>query len=331
MWGATRLDEWSQWFNGTVKQSIRPHVWFFALSMCDSDQFSSEEEYNMTIRVRFEFRASQPDLSEFSIEMRRVPTMNALNLAVLTVFFVVVSRRCYFICQSAGEVHPVIWTLIIAASTQYLAQAVHALHIWSYSENGKGTPGLELLSEILDMLSQVLLTSLLILIALGYTLLQSRIGDLDIVIPLCFMVAMIHIMLVGFSKIQDDASYKFHKNEGICGWLLVCLRLLLFAWFLWSVQATANTAGMKLRSFLMKFRFAGALYFLAFPAIFLIGRQFAPYLQQPIMTAGLMIMQMASNIWLASLFLLRGDYFQVSTLNSSFLPGGARVGLDKEE
>jgi len=49
------------------------------------------------------------------------------------------------------------------------------------------------------------------------------------------------------------------------------------------------------------------------------------------MQTGTLVMQLASNFWLANLFLERGDYFKVSTLNSSFLPGGARVGLDKEE
>merc|ERR1711988_2082889 len=126
-------------------------------------------------------------------------------------------------------------------------------------------------------------------------------------------------------------GYKYHENEGPVGWVLLVLRLLLYVWFLWAVQSTAAEGGMRLRQFCAQLRVAGSLYFLAYPAIFLITKQFAPYLQYSIMASGLMLMQMGSNIWLASLFLRKSEYFKVSTLNSSWLRGGARVGVDKEE
>merc|ERR1712046_151376 len=97
---------------------------------------------------------------------------------------------------------------ISAMIVQYVAQVFHVLHLWRYRYDGSGIKPLEVLSEILLMLSQVIQTSLLILIALGYTLLQSRMGELDLMIPLCFMVGVIHLMLAGFGKITDDASYK---------------------------------------------------------------------------------------------------------------------------
>merc|ERR1740138_808520 len=56
---------------------------------------------------------------------------------------------------------------------------------------------------------------------------------------------------------------------------------------------------------------------------------FAPYLQHFVMTIGLMVMQLGSNVWLASLFLTRGRYFRVSTLSISELPGGCRVVKDE--
>merc|ERR550539_1708233 len=135
----------------------------------------------------------------------------------------------------------------------YLAQVLHTFHLWRYRYDGAGLKALEVLSEILFMLSQVTQTSLLILIALGYTLLQSKIGELDLMIPCCFMVGVIHIMLVGFGKIKDDASYKFHPNEGVIGWILLVVRLLLYAWFLWAVQSSAAEGGMKLQAFLGRF------------------------------------------------------------------------------
>merc|ERR1719188_2539647 len=174
--------------------------------------------------------------------------------------------------KTAGAVHPVIWTLSVGILVQYVAQSFHTVHLWRYKYDGSGLKAFEVLSEILFMLSQVTQTSLLILIALGYTLLQSRIGELDLMIPMCFMVGVIHIMLVGFGKIKDDASYKYHENEGVVGWILMTMRLLLYAWFLWAVQSSAAEGGARLRSFLAQFRAAGTIYFLAYPLLFMITK-----------------------------------------------------------
>lgn len=48
------------------------------------------------------------------------------------------------------------------------------------------------------------------------------------------------------------------------------------------------------------------------------------------MSVGLLACQFATNSWLTGLFLTRGDYFKVSTLSHSFLPGGS-IGVGKAE
>ncbi|CAE8587743.1 unnamed protein product, partial [Polarella glacialis] len=266
-------------------QSVRPHIWYFAVSDCDKSL------QNFTHRLKFEFHALQENGSEFSIEMRGMLLCNSLFLACFTVFIWFFVQRTLDFNRKTGNVHPVIWVLAIGMLTQYLAQVFHTLHLWAYKFDGDGIKPLEVLSEILFMLSQVTQTSLLILIGLGYTLLQSRIGELDLMIPMCFMVGVIHIMLVGFGKIKDDAAYKFHENEGPVGWILLTMRLLLFGWFLWAVQASARDGGSKVRNFLDQFRIAGSIYFLAYPTIFLAAKMFAPYLQHGVMSVGLMLMQ----------------------------------------
>eukprot|EP00928_Gymnodinium_smaydae_P006759 TRINITY_DN12409_c0_g4_i1.p1 TRINITY_DN12409_c0_g4~~TRINITY_DN12409_c0_g4_i1.p1 ORF type:complete len:362 (-),score=66.36 TRINITY_DN12409_c0_g4_i1:204-1289(-) len=317
--------EWGDMVQGSLNQNVRPHIWYFALSDCGGAL------RNFTHRLKFEFTARQADESEFSVEMRWMLSMNVLWLVGLIVFLYDFIQRTKKFSKSAGSIHPVIWTLASAMALQFVGQVFHTLHLWSYRSNGAGIKGFEVLSEVLFMLSQVTQTSLLILIGLGYTLLQSRIGELDLMIPLAFMVGVVHIMLVGFGKLKDDAAYKYHENEGIIGWILLVMRLLLYAWFLWAVQSSSAEGSMGIRRFYGRFRAAGSVYFLMYPGVFLITKCFAPYLQHGVMTVGLMLMQMGSNLWLANLFLTRGDYFKVSTLSDSDLPGGCKVGVVKEE
>jgi len=313
------------WISGTVSQTVRPHIWYFVLHDCNSTL------QNFTHRLKFEYKANQAGGSEFSIELRWMFPVNVVFLMGFTIFAWRFYKNTVVFFRAADSVHPVVWTLSTAMLLQYIAQAFHTLHLWRYSINGSGLKPLDVISEIMFMLSQVIQTSLLILIGLGYTLLQSKIGELDLMIPMCFMVAVVHVMLVGISKVLDDSAYKFHEHEGAVGWTLLVMRVLLYVWFLWAVQSTASEGGIRLKSFMRQFRAAGTIYFLAYPMIFLVTSLFAPYLRHIVISSGLMVMQMGSNVWLASLFLRRGDYFKVSTLNSSSLPGGCRVGLDKEE
>jgi len=320
--------KWGPWSNGTCSQRVRPHVWFVAVSECNESHGMPSSRHTL----EFEFHARQENGSHFGVEMHWMLESNMIYLIGFTLFLYRFRVAVSAFLRSAGSIHTVIWTLTAAMVLQYVAQCCHTLHLWVFRYNGAGLWGLDLVSEMLLMVAQVIQSSLLILIALGYTLLQSTVGDLDLMLLVSSPLGVIHIIIVAMSKLGDGHSYKFHENEGVFGWVLLTLRLLLYIWFMWAVRSTASTGGMNIKSFLLgQFQTAGSLYFLAYPLIFVATQQFAPYWQHFVLTTGLMIMQMGSNFWLASLFLQRGEYFKVSTLNASLLPGGARVGVDKEE
>mmetsp|Transcript_2503 Transcript_2503/g.4266 ORF Transcript_2503/g.4266 Transcript_2503/m.4266 type:complete len:191 (-) Transcript_2503:44-616(-) len=159
------------------------------------------------------------------------------------------------------------------------------------------------------------------MIAWGYTLTRSKVGDLDIFVVVSFGVALVHVVLIVVGKFNDDDHYKFHEHEGLHGWLLFGLRFALFAIFLWACFTTIGGARDQLQSFLSLYMLAGSAYFLTYPTVFLVVRIFAAYLQNAIFQAGLLTMQVVSIYWLAEMFLLRDSlYFQASALNRSELP-----------
>merc|ERR1719181_923336 len=114
-------------------------------------------------------------------------------------------------------------------------------------------------------------------------------------------VLLLHILLVGLGRLQDGAS-KHHEHDGAVGWAILALRLLLYTWFLRSVQGSQQQGGFRLHPFLRQLQFVGSLYFLAYPLTFLVAQAFAPYLRHPVMQVGLLITRLASSAWLANLF-----------------------------
>jgi len=307
---------WGSWANGTIRQNVRPHVWYFAISDCNRTL------KNGTYTFQFELEAKQEGGSHFSVELQWAPIANLLSLLGCSAFLFSFWRRSCRFFNSVGSLHPVIYTLGAILVVQFAAQALHTGHLTLYRWNGQGSRVMEVLSEVLFMLCQVIQTSLLVVIALGYTLLKSKLGDLDFALPVCGVVALVHIALVILDKAQDGAAHRFTDHDGATGWIFMVLRLGLYAWFLLAANSTATSGGFRLKAFLGKFRLAASLYFLAYPLTFLVMQLFAPYLREPVMEGGIMAAQVASNIWLASLFLDRGAYFEASSLSASPLPGG---------
>jgi hypothetical protein len=316
---------WSEWKDGTINQNIRPHIWYFVASQCNENQIMAP------LHLEYEIHMTQHDGSEFSVEMQGMMTLNCLVLVCLLAFIARYCARCISFASSTGKLHPVIWALSVAIALQFIAQLLHTVHLWVYSSNGRGLSLADLLSEVLLMLSQVVQTTLLIAIAMGYTLLPSRNGCLAIVKWIALLSLVIHTTLVSFGKTQDESACKYHENEGAIGWVLLSVRLFLFVWFHFATQASQKEGGLRLRDFLKRFQLIGSIYFLAYPVLFLIVQLFAAYLRHPILQLGLLAMQATSISVLSELFLTRGTYFKVSALSSSLLPGCCGVGaFDKQ-
>jgi len=314
------IEESGEWrdASGTVSQKIRPHIWYFVVGDC-RNQFTDVAGF-----VDYEIYMTQPDGSEFGVEMRFMMAWNLLALLCVTLFLAWYVKRCRDFVQSAGDLHAVIWVLSLAIVLQYLGQVLHTLHLESYRSNGRGIVAMDLCAEVSIMLSQVVQTALLIAIAMGYTLLPAQTCRIDIVKAIAVVSLTIHAVLVSFGKLQDESACKYHENEGAVGWVLLSVRLLLFAWFAMAIQASQEQGGLRLHDFFQRFRIAGSVYFLAYPILFVFVQVFAPYLQHPVLQIGLLLMQTASDVWLAELFLSRGTYFKVSTLSSSLLPAAGR-------
>merc|ERR1712004_148840 len=129
-----------------------------------------------------------------------------------------------------------------------------------------------------------------IVIGQGYTISCSNMNELAAMRPTAAMVTALQVMLVVFDKFQNGTSCKYHEHEGVVGWVLLAIRLLLYTWFMVGVQKLRHEGGLKLCAFLQRLQFAGTLYFLAYPAIFVFVQVFAPHLRHPMMYVGLLTM-----------------------------------------
>ncbi|CEM31130.1 unnamed protein product [Vitrella brassicaformis CCMP3155] len=315
-------NEWSPWVTGVLHQSIRPHVWYFAFSDCQELLGPTSGPFP----VMFESVMLQEDGSQFSYELlgtRFAAAMQALSYIVMMLVFL---KRELELMRTQ-PLHPIIQVLNVAILSSAAGSLLNMTHLFFYAHNGTGLTLCDVLSEVLSMLSQMLVTTILLLIALGYTL---RTGDLAKVrvgsapaLPVVATVCVGHLVLVAIGNhMADDSRFKFHSNEGAIGWTIVCIRIALYAIFLVACSNTyLASPASRLQAFLRTYTIASSLYFLAFPLLFIVTSIFAPYLRHKIMSNGVWLVQIASLSWLATLFLIpKSQYFSVSSLGHGLLP-----------
>eukprot|EP00927_Polykrikos_kofoidii_P063775 TRINITY_DN5865_c0_g1_i1.p1 TRINITY_DN5865_c0_g1~~TRINITY_DN5865_c0_g1_i1.p1 ORF type:complete len:453 (-),score=70.31 TRINITY_DN5865_c0_g1_i1:444-1745(-) len=307
------VGEWGPAVGAPVTQNVRSHIWYFAVADCDGSLG------DQTVELEYEFHAVQHDQSEFGVEAQYMLFTESVALVCFTALLFTVACRCRTIRESEG-LHPVMWALAGGAALQCASQATHLVHLTRYSADGEGLWLLDVMAKIFFMGSQVAHAMLLIAIARGYTLLPGKASEKKAASWGFVTTLAVHAVLVCCGKLWErSSSHRHHDNDGSLGWIIVIVRVLLLLCFLGSANSTRLRGGYRLDGFMRKFQAAGALYFLAYPIVFLVAQVFAPYLRQPVFHLGLLFMQAAVDLWLTNLFLTRGAYFKVSTLSSSLL------------
>jgi glycerol uptake facilitator-like aquaporin len=87
-----------------------------------------------------------------------------------------------------------------------------------YYSNGRGIPFFDIMSLICQMLSEITFSSLLMMIAYGWTITFDELdidNNLDIYLPIGSVVVVVHLVLAAMTYIDFDAHHKYHDYAGV--------------------------------------------------------------------------------------------------------------------
>jgi hypothetical protein len=105
-----------------------------------------------------------------------------------------------------------------------------------FATDGEGIPVLDVTGTVFDMVSECIMTSLVLMLANGwFTRFQKFNYDdsLELYGPLMVLVIMVHICFGAFSFIDQDAYHKFHDFHGWVGICLIIAKIILVTVFLY--------------------------------------------------------------------------------------------------
>lgn len=304
--------EWSEPVEGSLTSNTRTHFWYFSISNCEIDQ-----RYKLRIEMRF----VNADGSEFSAEEAG---LDYVYLFLLIIFFIALSGNLTRLIKKFKKTEDVETNLLmlnISIACTFTGILFEMIHIWVYAYNGKGVVVLDVFYQIFEVLSSILISILLIIIASGWTLKYKDFPDADIYVPISLFVVVLNLMIVGLGRITEDSYYKNSDYEGLPGYCIVGMRILLWIWFVYLIRELGNGASLKLQAFLFRFSIMASAYFLALPAVVLFSWVFEPYVRNQVVVILVNLIQIIVFVFLTHLFSEKSTFYKISTMSESVLPG----------
>ena len=155
---------------------------------------------------------------------------------------------------------------------QNFAIICNLVHNMKYSEDGQGIMIMDIFGTIQDMVSECVMTLLVLMLANGwYTRFKNYDFEdgLETYAPLFLLVIMVHILFGALTYIDQDAYHKYHDYSGWVGYCLVGAKLTLVAVFFYFYSHTAPLIKKDSKHFYNQIIKIGLLYLLSDPLILL--------------------------------------------------------------
>lgn len=306
--------EWSDVVKRSMKQRIRPFYYYFALADC-------KHELKGAYRIKLEVTITNADGSHFSLEDR---DMEYVYLFFLVFFLFFMSKSVLSLLrrfQKTDSLEPPLFLLNLSISGQISSLMFGGLHLLIYSYDGSGFSVFDFFHQTSELGSHLMLTILFLLISLGWVLKYSDFPDLEVYLPVTFLVVVLHLMIAGLGRLADDSHSKYTDYEGIAGVLLLLMRVGLWGWFAYNMKALYQSSQPTLRTLVWELALIGTLYLLSLPVLVLISYIIAPYVRKKVVIIGALVIQMAAFMMMSRLLSEKSKFYKMSTMAGSVLPG----------
>eukprot|EP01016_Furgasonia_blochmanni_P039642 TRINITY_DN4955_c0_g1_i10.p1 TRINITY_DN4955_c0_g1~~TRINITY_DN4955_c0_g1_i10.p1 ORF type:complete len:302 (+),score=110.43 TRINITY_DN4955_c0_g1_i10:653-1558(+) len=271
--------------------------------------------------LEYEIVWKNPDGSHFSVDENGFIVPYFALIALLAGFLVFNARK---FLESNRKNETVDWAfalLLSAIACQFLSLVLTVTHLVSFAEDGLGLPFFKGLGQALGVLSQFLITLLLILISRGWTIAFMKFESSDKVTPIALSIATLQVFLVGLGNLEDEIHSRYHEWESGIGYGLLAIRIALCVYFLVGVDRNMMSSNGRMKDFLVNFAFIGAIYLMAFPALMFASVFCAPYVRHRVITIGTIAMQSFGMLVFTFFFTnKRGVYYSLSFRGSTILP-----------
>ncbi|SCN63081.1 integral membrane protein GPR180, putative [Plasmodium chabaudi chabaudi] len=278
---------------------------------------------NEGFNIEYEVNILQANNSHFSYELLHSPLLTSIITLLYVYLIYQYGEKIFKNISSRQNKHIMVVCLAFVILIQLISNFLLFIHLLVYSQNGIGIELFKLTFNILNFLVQIIMCTMLLSLSYGLTIFEAKISNFTKIKVIFVVITFFHIILVVFDNTYiKDSSSKFFDNDNITGYIILALRILLSIVYHINLSKLYKVTNQeKISKFLQKLYICGLFYILSFPIIFMICYIFDTYWRQRFMLFGTAFLQYVSIYFITKMFLTNSEYFKVSDMSASDLPG----------
>jgi len=330
----------------------RDHYWYAMLMDCFLEEYDAHPP-----PMRYEIVFTN-GYSHLPADETGMTFINGLALVAMVSYGLIFGLHLFNQWLALKQGHLITLVFAIAYALQTASVLCELCHLRRYSLDGKGLRwrhtwlALDFLSGLLQSVSELIISVLLIALGFGWTLgletkepIQGVAGRVlaglqrpaqllnglrSPSLLLLLSIAVVQFALQAFGRTFEEDFNNFHDHEHWPGLALLAIRLALCALFTWALRRSLLVEKQtEVASFLYQLWLSGTIWFICLPLLVLIAMALPPYRRHQVVAGGSIVLQTLALALLSTLFLKRSHYYRISSLahlGSVFDAGFSKAG-----
>mmetsp|Transcript_34577 Transcript_34577/g.86880 ORF Transcript_34577/g.86880 Transcript_34577/m.86880 type:complete len:446 (-) Transcript_34577:864-2201(-) len=199
----------------------RAHFWWFAAANCNPGTV-----FELTYDIHMQNSGDGAWDREFSFDQQGVLTMYLVFLCVWTIGLAVEAYAAFALWRKDAW-HPMVRILDAAVLSQWFSLLFVTIHYGVYKDDGMGVPGLFYVGQALNLVSVLLFTLLLLLLAKGWAISTMELhGKWQVLIAMAALTAA-YVALYFWAIFGSDPADTLYVYETAPGIVLLVVRVLV--------------------------------------------------------------------------------------------------------
>nr|XP_037274267.1 LOW QUALITY PROTEIN: integral membrane protein GPR180-like [Rhipicephalus microplus] len=268
-------------FTYTVRDLHQARFWYVSMVSCyregkgkdckwkDSVDEDIEIAYDIWL-VNGNPAAPSHNVFEYQFSFEQQGSLERVLLFFL-LYLVLAGLQVYAVIR---QKHLVTRLFTAALTLQLLSFLWTIAHLAIFAMDGDGVPSLGIVGDVSYMLSQSLFMLLLLLLAKGWAITRTELTWKPVLFCIWFVYSCIQILLYVWNMTEVDVIEEIDEYQTYPGWISLCFRLVVTAWFLTELRSTMMDENdhRKLR-FYLHFGAGLLCWFVYLPVVALIALQ----------------------------------------------------------
>ncbi|KAF5282263.1 hypothetical protein FQR65_LT14395 [Abscondita terminalis] len=283
--GQLCVDEDTAWnvisghqFTYVIQDLVQPSFWYISMvacyrndDTCEWHYYEPDEHYEIDYDIWLV--NGNPNMSTYNTLTYQFSfdRQNTLELHLLSwlCYMILVPLQCYAV---RIQRHPVTRLFTASLLLDFVALCFILVHTLKFSLDGIGFPNLNMVGDILDILSRTLFMLLLLLLAKGWAVTRLELTWKPLVFAIWLCYGVVHILLYVWNLTEVDVIEDIDEYQTWPGWLIIVFRTLIMIWFIYELRITMlyEHNAQKL-NFLLHFAASSLVWFIYLPILALIA------------------------------------------------------------